>query len=149
MPFFSNCQQSNVTSGINLPMCPPILICPCIQNTRVISYCIDRNYLCQLMPNLMIIASTEVNYEAIKIWLLIQLVTLMAVNFVDWVHGINGLGVVLIKLDCYTIGSHCNVGLHDRWEFPPFLRGHWQSLVQPQWQANCLPLGLCKETEKV
>ena len=29
-------------------------------------------------------------------------------------------------------------------ELVSFFKGHWQSLAQSLWQANCLPLGLCK-----
>ena len=32
--------------------------------------------------------------------------------------------------------------------FPPFFEWHWQSPAQPERQANCLPLGLCKKTVK-
>ena len=37
---------------------------------------------------------------------------------------------------------------HDRWEFPPYFRGHWQSPSTALTAGKCLPLGPCKETLK-
>ena len=40
------------------------------------------------------------------------------------------------------------VDSRDRWEFPPFLRGHWQSPCTALTTGKCLSLGLCKKTVK-
>ena len=40
------------------------------------------------------------------------------------------------------------VGSRDRWEFLPFIKGHWQSPCIALTAGNCLPLRLCKGTVK-
>ena len=40
------------------------------------------------------------------------------------------------------------LGSCDRWEFPAFFIGYWQSPYTALTAGKCLPLGLCKETVK-
>ena len=60
--------------------------------------------------------------------------------FCDWL-------LLNIRLDC--LKSHCIAGSCDRWEFPPFCKGHWQSpCIALREGKFCLPLGLCKGNVK-
>ena len=53
-----------------------------------------------------------------------------------WLVGLN------IYWDCLV--SHCIIGSHDQWEFPPFFRPQWESLGTTLTASKCLSLWLCK-----
>ena len=52
------------------------------------------------------------------------------------------------NIDSGTPQLWCIVGSRDKWEFPTFFRGHWQSPCTALMAGICLPLVLCKETVK-
>ena len=68
-------------------------------------------------------------------------------------HGLQLAGISVFLLVGLNIGwdcllSHWIWGSCDRWEFPPFCRGHWQSPCTALTAGKCLSLWLCKETVK-
>ena len=52
------------------------------------------------------------------------------------------------NIDWGTPHKWCIMGARDRWEFPAFCKGQWQSPCTTLTAGKCLPLGMCMRTVK-
>ena len=69
-------------------------------------------------------------------------------------HGLQLAGITrwwLVGLNIYwdCLVSHCIIGSHDQWEFPPFFRPQWESLHNPNGKQMPAVLAVQGDYERV